>query len=129
MAGMRPRRAVAIVAVALPALAVASTFACGTEAVGVEACQRIEKVRCESAQACPPLNLERPLHTGDSPANNVAACIRYYDDQCLHGIVGPKEPRPQDVDACVNTIITGDCDVVRSPELHPTCAFLIPPAT
>jgi hypothetical protein len=110
----------------LVALVVASSFACGTEPVGVDACRKIEKVRCESAQACG-IDLTKPVHEGDTPVRNVAACIRYYSDQCLHGLVTPVEPDSQAVDACVNAIITGDCEVVKAPETHPDCAFLIPP--
>lgn len=109
------------------ALALGATFACGTSAVGVEACQRIERVRCESAQACG-INLARPLHTGNAPEENVAACIRYYDDQCLHGLVVTTEPGSQLVDACVNAIITGDCSIVKAPETHDACKFLVPPS-
>lgn len=109
----------------LAAIIVASApVACGTDPIGVEACKKIEKVRCESAQACG-IDLKRPAHErDDDPVANVAACIRYYDDQCLHGIVVETEPAPQAVDACVNAIITSDCSVVRSPEIHPSCAFL-----
>jgi hypothetical protein len=116
---------VAILAVAFGV--VASSAACGTDPVGVEACRKIERVRCESAPECG-IDLGRPLHSGNSPEKDVAACIRYYDDQCLHGLVITKEPSPQAVDACVNEIITGDCSVVRAPETSPACSFLIPPA-
>jgi hypothetical protein len=115
---------VALVAVAIGAIA--SAVACGSEPVGVEACQKIERVRCESAPGCG-INLDRPLHSGKADKDNVAACIRYYDDQCLHGLVVTKEPGPQAVDACVNAIINGDCSVVKAPENHPDCSFLNPP--
>src|SRR5690348_16712864 len=129
MRSMRGLRGLAIVTAALMAMGLLGATACGTDAVGIEACQKIEKVRCESAQACG-INLERPLHQGNSPEQNVAACIRYYDDQCLHGIVGAKkDPAPQAVDACADAIITGDCSVVKEPQTHTACAFLIPPAT
>lgn len=121
------RRAGVLAGVAFALVAIGASAACGTEVVGVEACQRVERVRCESAQACG-IDLGRPTHEGNTPEKNVAACIRYYDDQCLHGIVAPKEPGPQAVDACVNAIIQGDCSVVRSPESHPDCRFLVPPA-
>ena len=121
----RPLRA----AIALGTLAVvAGLYACGTEPVGVDACRRVEKVRCESAQACK-IVLSRPVHEGDSPEKNVAACIRYYNDQCEHGLVTTREPAPQAVDRCVEAIIAGSCDVVRTPELDVACAFLIPPNT
>jgi hypothetical protein len=94
--------------------------------VGVEACKKIEKVRCESAQACG-IDLTRPVHSGDSPANNVAACTRYYDDQCLHGLDVAEEPAPGDVDACVAAIVSGDCSVVKEPQTSAACSFLVPP--
>jgi hypothetical protein len=109
----------------LLALAMAGV-ACGTDAVGVESCQKVERVRCESAQACN-IDLTRPYHSGDTQEKNVGACIRYYDDQCLHGLVTPNDPGPQAVDSCVNAIITGSCDVVRTPESHPDCKWLVPP--
>jgi hypothetical protein len=107
-------------------VALTSAFACGTSPVGVAACKRIEQARCESAPACG-IDLTSPTHNGDTAENAVAACTRYYDDQCLHGLVAA-DPGPRIVDGCVNAIITGDCSVVRAPESHPACAFLIPPA-
>ena len=121
------RHAVVIAFVALALAAAVSSAACGTEPIGVEACRKIERVRCESAPGCS-IDLRLP-HAGHTAESDVAACIRYYDDQCLHGLVIAKDPAPQDVDACINAIITGDCSVVRSPETHAACAFLIPPAT
>lgn len=120
------RRGLIAAVVLLASGVIASSVACGTEPVGVEACRRIERVRCESAQACG-IDLGRPLHSGDSPESNVAACIRYYDDQCLHGLVVTKEPSPQSVDACVDAIVTGDCSVVKAPETDEACKFLVPP--
>ncbi len=124
-ASTRQRVAVGIAVLGL-AFGVASSAACGTEPVGVDACKKIERVRCESAQACA-IDLGHPLHSGTSEESNVAACIRYYDDQCLHGLVVTKEPSPQDVDACVDAIIAGDCSVVKAPETHEACKFLVPP--
>ena len=96
--------------------------------VGVDACQRIEKVRCESAQACG-INLSRPLHSGDTPAENVASCTRYYQDQCLHGLSSGVDPGDAKVTACVNAITTGDCTTVQEPQTNPACAFLSPVTT
>jgi hypothetical protein len=101
------------------------TPACGTDPVGVEACQKIEKVRCESAQACG-ISLTHPVHPGTSQKDNVAGCVRYYEDQCLHGLSIKKEPDTGSVDTCVNAIINGDCSIVKSPETHTECSFLAP---
>jgi hypothetical protein len=118
---------VALVAAAIVGVASAGSVACSTSPVGVDACKRIEQVRCESAQACG-ITLETPVHQGDTPEQNVAACVRFYDDACLHGIAAPAEPASQDVDACINAIVTGSCDVVVKPQSSPACAFLVPPS-
>ena len=102
-----------------------SAAACGNDPVGVDACQRIEKVRCESAQACG-RNLARPLHAGDTPAENVASCTRYYEDQCLHGLASGVDPGDTKVTACVDAIVTGDCNTVLDPQTNAACAFLSP---
>ena len=122
------RSRVVVVVLTLGSAALGTTFACGTSPVGVESCQKIERVRCESAQACG-LKLDRPAHQGETPEQAVAACIRYYDDQCLHGLATTIEPSSQAVDACVNAIITGDCEIVKAPETNAACKFLIPPAS
>ena len=103
----------------------ASTPACGTDPVGVESCQKIEKVRCESAQACG-IDLDRPVHSGNSAEDNVRSCTRYYEEQCQHGLAIAKDPGTQAVNACVDAIINGDCSVVKAPESSPSCAFLDP---
>lgn len=113
--------------VAVAALAGALALACGTDPVGVETCRRVETARCESAPTCG-IDLARPVHRGDDPKSAVAACIRYYDDACLHGIESPEDPGSVKTQACVDAIINGSCDVVKTPETHPDCAFLIPPA-
>ena len=105
--------------------AVGLTPACGTDPVGVESCQKIEKVRCESAAACG-ISLARPEHPGDSPKEDVSACIRYYDEQCLHGLALKKDPGAPVVDKCVEAIINGDCSIVKEPHTHADCAFLAP---
>lgn len=121
------RRRSLVVLAAVATAAIGSSAACGNDAVGVDACRRIETVRCESAQACG-IDLGRPVHSGSTPENNVAACIRYYDDQCRHGLVTTVEPGQPAVDACVEAIINGDCSVVRTPQAHEACKFLVPPA-
>lgn len=122
-----PTARLVVLIAALAIAAVGSSVGCGTDPVGVDACRKIERARCESAIGCG-IDLRRPLHSGDEPVNDTAACIRFYDDQCLHGLVTSKEPSPQSVDACVNAIITGDCSVVKEPESSPACSFLVPPA-
>jgi hypothetical protein len=110
------------------ALVVAGAMACGSEAVGVAACRKIEGARCENARSCG-LDLTKPVHRSDSPSDDVGACKRFYEDACLHGLVTPTEPGSVAVQACVDAInSTPDCEIVKSPEKSPACAFLVPPA-
>lgn len=122
-------RAVAkFAAPALVMLGVAGAMACGTEPVGVESCRKIEGARCENARSCG-IDLSTPVHRGDSPSDDVGACKRYYEDACLHGLVTTTDPGSVAVQACVDAINgTTDCEVVKSPEKSPACAFLLPPA-
>ncbi|MBX3186917.1 MAG: hypothetical protein KF819_07880 [Labilithrix sp.] len=125
---MTPSRAVRLLALAATALGVVSAVACGTEPVGVESCRQIERARCENARSCG-IDLSRPVHRGDTPSQDVGACIRYYEDACLHGLVAPADPGAVAVQACVDAINnTPDCEIVKAPERHPLCSFLIPPA-
>lgn len=109
------------------AVVLTGVLACGTEPVGVETCRKIERARCENAPACG-IDLSAPVHRGDTPELAVAACVRYYEDACLHGMVAPTDPGNIQVQACIDAINTGDCGVVKTPEVHPSCAFLVPPA-
>jgi hypothetical protein len=107
---------------------VLTVLACGTDPVGVETCRKIETARCQNAPACG-IDLSVPTHNDESsPEKSVAACIRYYDDACLHGLAAPTDPAGPTVQACVDAINTADCTVVKAPETAPACAFLIPPA-
>jgi hypothetical protein len=106
-----------------PVLAV---VACGTDAVGVEACRQIEEARCKMAPNCG-VDLTKPVHR-DSPRTDIDACIRFYRDQCLHGLTTPSDPGQVAVTQCVDAINQGDCNVLLHPEVHPSCAWLIPPA-
>ncbi|MFO0677665.1 MAG: hypothetical protein U0169_14110 [Polyangiaceae bacterium] len=99
--------------------------ACGTEAQGVEACRRIEKARCRQAPACG-IDLSIPVHS-DGKGEDVAACERYYDTACLHGLVSQEDPGNVATEACVDAIGRGDCSVVRAPETATECAFLSKP--
>jgi hypothetical protein len=123
------RLSVRVLVLAALAVGVAGALACGTDPVGVEACRQIEGARCENANSCG-IDLSKPVHRGNSPSLDVGACKRYYQDACLHGFVTTVEPGPGMVAACVDVINdpTTSCDVVRNPEKHPACAFLIPPA-
>jgi hypothetical protein len=120
--------AVRLLVLAIPAIAVIGSFACGTDPVAVDSCRKIETARCENAPACG-LSLDAPVHKGSSPAEAVAACVRYYDTACLHGFSASSDPGGPAVQACVDAINNGgDCNVVKQPELHPSCSFLIPNA-
>lgn len=121
--------AVRALLVGLAGVGLAAAMACGTQPVGVESCRKIEIARCENANACG-IDLSKPVHRGDTPSLDVGACKRYYEDACLHGLVIPEDPGAVIVDACVEAINdpANGCDVVKSPEKHPKCAFLLPPA-
>lgn len=115
---------------------------CGTDAIGVSECRAIERARCNAAVACGYPSAEE--------------CRRLQRDQCLHGVAAASVSSVE-ADACARDIeragscaaaagpatsaaactppITTDvatrsaCDVVLSPELTPSCAFLAPTAT
>lgn len=140
-----------ILALAASTQALLLPSGCGTDAVGVEDCRKIESARCEAASHC-----------GSSlSVTNAQACQRFYRTQCLHGLTSGKEPGAGEVQACVqviqaagrcaegldpaaplsdcgemslarqsNPVLVGACDVVKTPELTDECAFLAetPPA-
>jgi hypothetical protein len=110
--------------------------------VGVGECRAFENVRCEAAVAC--------------GYPDVAACQRFERDHCLHGV--PLEDISAiQLDACAqdvaragrcaaergpDTAVAGcgevvltqtsphtACEVVQSPELATSCAFLAPQAS
>ena len=93
--------------------------ACGTDAVGTDACRKIEQARCRRAAACPELGLKGSV--------GVEECVQYARDRCLHGLA-VSDPGPPIVDACVSAIEqAATCDIVASPETTaPACAFLTP---
>jgi hypothetical protein len=97
---------------------------CGTDAIGVDACRRIEDVRCQRAAECG-IDVSSVVRSGDP----VAGCQRFYRDACNHGLVTTVEPASTSVDACVSALSTDDCRYVLSPADHPNCAWLTPPAT
>jgi hypothetical protein len=94
---------------------------CGSSAVGVDACRRIESARCDRAPACQ-VPLDVPNYTSGTAAE---ACVRFYDTACLHGLT-VSDPGGAAVNACVTAIQTGACEVVTSPASDPRCAWLSP---
>lgn len=104
-------------------VAAAVLIACGTDASGVEACRQVEEARCHQGPACG-VDMSKPVHR-DSPAMDVDACIRWYDDACLHGLMVADPGGPQ-TQACVAAINTGDCPTVLHPETNAACAWLLP---
>ncbi len=130
MLGIRGAQRAALVrgvlaSASLGAVFAGAVFACGQGAVGVDACMQIEQARCSWVVAC---NIQLPTRRSDSDASSpVDDCIRYYDDQCLHGLVTTVAPDKTQVQACVDAINAAtSCDIVDSPENADACAFLIP---
>jgi hypothetical protein len=130
----RPAYVQALIA-AVVAVGLASAFACGTDPIGVESCRQIEDARCENAKSCGLDISGNPVHRrdGDSPdkqdQQDVGACKRFYEDACLHGLVTTTDPGSEKTQVCVDAInASQDCDIVKTPETHPECSFLLPPA-
>ncbi|MDX2053730.1 MAG: hypothetical protein SFV15_15115 [Polyangiaceae bacterium] len=91
------------------------SLGCGTEAVGVEACRKIENARCASFKQCGLLT-------------DLDACQRYYRDQCLGGVPGKVTPNATQVNSCVAAIAAdATCGVAKAPEESKECAFLAVP--
>ncbi len=111
-----------LLALAVAAATAPLAAACGTDAVGVDACRQIEDARCQQAPSCN-ISLQPPYHQAGS---DVDACIRYYDTACLHGLASGNDPGQTAVNTCVQAIQTGGCAVVEAPETDPACSFLIP---
>jgi hypothetical protein len=118
--------------------------ACDTGAVGIEDCRQIERARCEAALHC-----DLGLETSD----DVEACKRFARDNCLRGLNVDKTPSSTELRQCVQVIQAAGhcaeshsaavpaadceglasvrgahlaCEVVETPELSRTCAFLVP---
>jgi hypothetical protein len=91
---------------------------CGTDAVGTDACRKIEQARCSRAPMCPDLDIQGEVA--------LEQCLQFARDRCLHGLAVP-DPGPTVVDTCVAAIsTTASCQVVLAPETTPACAFLSP---
>ena len=99
--------------------------ACGSDAVGVDACKSLEEARCMQVPNCPNVQVSPPLWYTSGTA--VDACIRYYDTACLHGLSIGTNPSTSQVSSCV-TAIDNSCQTVAAPETDPECAWLVPPA-
>ena len=115
------KRSVSVVALISLGLAITGVPACGTDAVGVDACREIEGARCKRAVEC-----QIPLSSPNPAGDPAEACRRFYVDACLHGIQSAKDPTVPERKACVDAVTTGSCDVVREPQRAPGCAFIIP---
>jgi hypothetical protein len=111
---------------ALSALGGALGTGCGNDAVGVDACRSIENERCRWVVAC---NIDVGPRRADS-TSPVDDCMRYYRDECLHGLtLATSEPSGTQTQACVDAIHAAtSCDIVNTPESDPACAFLKPNA-
>lgn len=72
---------------------------CGSGAVGIEACRKIEDARCDAAVAC------------GFTKEQVSDCKLFYQDQCLHGIENSAHrPSETEVNNCIAAVnATGAC--------------------
>ena len=82
---------------ALLSFVLTSAQGCGTDAVGVDECRRIESARCVAGQSC-------------GIVADVESCQRFYRDHCLHGLWSTTEPGAPAVKACITSIqAAGKC--------------------
>ncbi|HVK62993.1 MAG TPA: hypothetical protein VM694_00880 [Polyangium sp.] len=81
-----------LLAAAFGLLVVSAASACGTDAVGIDACREIESARCEATQACGATEAEATY------------CIDLYRDQCLHGFQSGQEPGTDATARCVEAV-------------------------
>ena len=106
------------------AIGAAVIAACGNGAVGVQYCRQIQTARCEAAPACPSyFNLSEPVPDGDP----VAACVRYYNDQCLHGLVTTVTPSSVEVNQCVAAIVAAGKAAATERDASVQCQFVANP--
>jgi hypothetical protein len=125
---MRRERLILLAVLALLG-GMAAIGACGTGAIGVDDCTKIEDALCEKAASIPCSEPNVLPH----PANELSACTRFYSIACLHGLETTIAPTTPQVTACVaaiNAIRTTElCSVIYNPETAPdaACAWLIPP--
>ena len=126
-----------------------SAFGCGTDAVGIDACRKVEQFRCKSAPYC----------IDGFSEDDVTSCESFYRDQCLHGLENTsRSPSDGEVDACIDALnqavncklsgaatlascpdialvagtdagsVTPCAVVALNPELLAACAFVAKPA-
>jgi hypothetical protein len=121
-------RRLAALALLVAGPAVAS--GCGTGAIDVDGCRQIEEARCRQLPACG-IMPEMPWFTSGT---TVDACVRYYDDACLHGLA-VADPGPTAVSQCVAAIEADtkkkdNCAIVTAPQTDvAACGWLVPPAS
>jgi|SoiMethySBSTD1v2_1073268.scaffolds.fasta_scaffold05404_12 hypothetical protein len=133
-------RSIAATALACVAgLLLPTTPGCGTDAIGVEDCRKIEQARCDLGAAC-------------GRVEDVDSCRRFYRDHCLHGLALENSPGTAQVKACADAISAAAscaklggpqasasacpgigptalplaCDVISRPEATEVCRFLVP---
>ncbi len=122
------RRGTLALAFLLPGVALEN--GCGTGAVDVDGCRQIEEARCRQAPGCG-IPITPPYFTSGT---NVEACIRFYDDACLHGLAS-SDPGAAAVNACVmaiqnDTVKKDGCSIVLVPQTdQAACGWLVPPAS
>ena len=125
--------------VALAAGVVGSAaIGCAITPVNPDGCRKIEDARCDAVVSC-----------STYPNFDVAACKRFYRDQCLHGLASQTDPGEPLLNACVSAIqasgacakagaatcnagpsspAVAPCDLLAHPEKYGECSFLAPPA-
>ncbi|MEM9693184.1 MAG: hypothetical protein AAGA56_11610 [Myxococcota bacterium] len=115
------------VATALPftGIGLVSLVHCGNDAVGVEACRRIEQRRCALALGClrdPDSGSGEPFFRLVQNEDDVVQCQAFYEDQCRFGLANDSlggEPEPLLVDACLGAL---DAAATCQNESLETCA-------
>ena len=100
---------------------------CGTGGVDVDGCRQSR--RPAAARARLVIEITARYFTSGT---DVEACIRYYDDACLHGLAS-SNPGASAVSACVTAIQNDStrkdgCSTVKPPQTEQTaCGWLVPP--
>lgn len=66
---------------------------CDSGATGIDACRKIESMKCELVRGCSGVSIATDA--------DVESCKLFYRDQCLNGIADGVEPTMAKVDACL----------------------------